>query len=241
MVDFDSGDFEAASVALEFAARLVGTDPDGAWMRQCVDDGLFGGAPFGEGDSAVADGLAMMDLWCRASRYDADNAAASLRRERLRLFVGLGSPEASINESFYVEPNSPLFGRCTLAVRSCYREWNLCNERQRHEPDDRLDIMLAFCAFLMREAHRASCAGDSGLCKRALRSFESFLVAHMLPWASAWRFLVRSHAKTDYYRGVGEFVFGLERACAGRLGIGFHESSGAFSYVVPSVGTCDGA
>ena len=38
------------------------------------------------------------------------------------------------------------------------------------------------------------------------------------------------HAKTDYYRGVGDLVFGLERSLAARFGIAFNELDGTFAY-----------
>ena len=52
-------------------------------------------------------------------------AVAELRREWLRLFVGLGTPEASCLESFYVEPNSHMFGKNVIAVREAYRRHGL--------------------------------------------------------------------------------------------------------------------
>lgn len=230
MGKFSYEDLEMASVAFDFAARLVQVEPDEDWIARCLDDRLFDGAPFGESDEAVAKGLSLMRNWCEGAKDDMPNAIALLRREWLRLFIGLGTPEASINESFYTEPNSTMFGRTTLEVRDAYRAWGLESERKASEPDDALGIMLAFCAHLMRASVRAHEVGDGEASEKALEAFEQFLAKHMLPWASAWRFLVNQHAKTDYYRGVGELVFGLERACAERFDIAFNEEKGSFSY-----------
>lgn len=72
--------------------------------------------------------------------------------------------------------------------------------------------------------------GDEAAAAKAASSLESFMAEHMLPWASAWRFLVQNHAKSDYYRGVGELVFGLERAYVRRFGISCDPEDGTFSY-----------
>lgn len=233
MVRFSAEDFASASVAFDFAARLVQVEPDRAWIESCIQEGLFDAAPFGQDDGAVADGLALMRRWCADAASDIDESVGSLQREWLRLFIGLGIPEASINESYYAEPNSTMFGQSTLSVRAAYRTWGLENERKASEPDDTLGIMLAFCAHLMRESLRLEESGDEEASRKALEALEDFLAKHMLPWVSAWRFLVKQHAKTDYYRGVGELVFGLERSCAARFGIAFNEENGSFSYNRP--------
>ncbi|MDO4442965.1 MAG: molecular chaperone TorD family protein [Slackia sp.] len=233
MSRFTVEELAAASVAFDFAARLVQVEPDRGWVETCMEDGLFDAAPFGEEDDSVTVGLSLMREWCAKAKGDIVESASLLQREWLRLFIGLGAPEASINESYYTEPNSIMFGRSTLAVRSLYREWGLESAKETNEPDDTLGLMLAFCAYLMRESVRLGESGDGEASRKALDAFEDFLVQHMLPWVSAWRFLVKQHAKTDYYRGVGELVFGLERACAARFGIIFDEETGAFSYTRP--------
>lgn len=231
MKRFEDEELAAASVAFDLAARLVQVEPDEAWVKTCIADDLFVASPFGEDDEAVSEGLSLMHQWCTAAESDISESTGALQREWLRLFIGLGVPEASINESYYTEPSSNIFGQSTLAVRAVYREWGLESARKATEPDDALGIMLAFCAHLMRVSLQKKESGDEEAAERALKAFEDFLVQHMLPWASAWRFLVRQHAKTDYYRGVGEFVFGLERACAARFEISFNGETGAFFYV----------
>ena len=233
MAEFDSCDLASAAVALDFAARVVQVEPDEAWVRRCVDENLFSASPFGENDDAVKKGLSLMDSGCKVFMGDSRESLAAIRREWLRLFVGLGSPDASLSESFYVDPNGALFSGNTLKVRAAYQAWGLENSRRAHEPDDMLGMMLAFCAYLARTAAEASRSGNETLRVCALDFFERFLVEHMLPWASAWRFLVAKHASSDYYRGVGEFVFGLERACAARFGIGFDKMDGVFAYRRP--------
>ncbi|MFR5093067.1 MAG: molecular chaperone [Adlercreutzia equolifaciens] len=75
-----------------------------------------------------------------------------VRREMAaRLFVGLGTPEASCQESFYVEPNSHMFGKNVIAVREAYRRHGLEIERLHREPDH-LGLMLGFLSRGRRSA-----------------------------------------------------------------------------------------
>lgn len=227
----NSEELAAASVAFDLAARLVQCEPDEAWIVQCVQVDAFSESPFGEDDSAVRGGLKLLSSW--VSNVENPRIAANeAARDWLRLFAGAGAPEAPIVESVYTEPNSTMFGHSTIAVHREYARWGLEFERSGKEPDDALGLMLAFCAHLMREQERGIQENDAASTGTAARALEQFLVQHMLPWVSAWRFLVSEHAKTDYYRGVGDLVFGLERALAACFGIAFNESDGTFAYRV---------
>lgn len=229
-MDFNSETMKGAHVSFALAARLVQQEPDEAWVRTCIGQDLFGAAPFGMDDPAVAGGLERLSAWCGAAQADVAESTAAIRREWLRLFVGLGTPEAPVWEAVYTEPEATMRGRSTLAVRAVYRAWGLEFERKAHEPEDALGLMLAFCSFLMEREMEALEEGDEATAAKAASSLEAFMAEHMLPWASAWRFLVQNHAKTDYYRGVGELVFGLERAYARRFGITCDPEDGTFSY-----------
>ena len=44
------------------------------------------------------------------------------------------------------------------------------------------------------------------------------LEKYILPWLPLWRWSVERFARTDFYRGVGDFVFGLVRCYACRFG-----------------------
>lgn len=230
MMDFDKGSLQAAQAAFGFAAGLVSQEPTEEWVQSCIDEKMFEGAPFGADDPAVDEGLSRLSSWCSSAEGDIAESTADIQREWLRLFVGLGSPEAPVWESYYTEPNSTMFGRSTLEVRAAYRAWGLEFERKAHEPDDALGIMLAFCSYLMGRELEAMDAFDATGAAKAASALEEFMVNHMLPWASAWRFLVGNHARTDYYRGVGELVFGLERSYARRFGIECNEKDGTFAY-----------
>ena len=135
---FDSDTLAAAEVCFAVASQLLYLEPEIAPVAEQVASRQFASAPFGEGNDDERQGLHLLDGWCAVAlnasevpeEASADEAAArlvespafaeavaELRREWLRLFVGLGTPEASCLESFYVEPNSHMFGKNVIAVR----------------------------------------------------------------------------------------------------------------------------
>ncbi len=229
-MEFDKETLEGAQAAFSIAAQMVQLEPSEDWVRTCVDEDLFSAAPFGMDDEAVVAGLEKLSAWCELAREDVPEHTGAIQREWLRLFMGLGEPLAPVWEAIYTEKNGSMRGRSTLDARYAYRTWGLEYENKAHEPEDALGLMLAFCAYLMEQELIAIEAGCETAAGKARAALEEFMVRHMLPWASAWRFLVQEHARTDYYRGVGEFVFGLERAYARRFGIECNPEDGTFSY-----------
>ena len=240
----------SAEVSLAVASSLLYVEPDPAEVAAQVATDQFSDAPFGTEDPFMAAGLAAMARWCAATRTAVAvelgcdpgtvgeeellassvfiEAVGALRREWLRLFAGAGAPEASCLESFYVEPNSHMFGKCTLAVRSCYRRHGLQVENFRREPDDHLGLMLGFLSRLVAEELAAREAGDAATAEALAAEQEAFLVDHVLPWLAPWRHAAASHAASDYFRGAGDLVFGLACAFAERFGIRFDGETRTF-------------
>lgn len=249
-------DLAAAEVCLAVASRLLYDEPCATEVAAQVVDRQFSDAPFAGDNSFAREGLASLDAWCvealaaahadgfvETGDVEADcvtlavndafaERVAVLRREWLRLFVGLGTPEASCLESFYVEPNSHMFGKNTLAVRQAYRRRGLQVEKLHSEPDDHLGLMLGFLTHLMRAEGDALGSCDEAAAGALADEQEQFLVDHVLPWLAAWRYAVEKHARTDYFRGVGDFIFGLVAFYAGRFGIWFDEEAQAFKRAV---------
>lgn len=246
---FDSDTLAAAEVCFAVASQLLYLEPEIAPVAEQVASRQFASAPFGEGNDDERQGLHLLDGWCAVAlnasevpeEASADEAAArlvespafaeavaELRREWLRLFVGLGTPEASCLESFYVEPNSHMFGKNVIAVREAYRRPGLEIERLHREPDDHLGLMLGFLSRLMAEEREAVEAGDMQQGAALADEQDAFLTEHVLPWLAPWRYAVEKYARTDYYRGVGAFVFGLIACYAERFGIRFDGKASAF-------------
>lgn len=245
----NSEELAAVEVCFAVASPLLYSEPVAAEVAGQVASRQFASAPFGEDDEVEREGLRLLDSWCvdalRAAEVpegaDPDAAAAllmespafacavaELSREWLRLFVGLGTPEASCLESFYVEPNSHMFGKNVIAVRAAYRRHGLQIEQLHHEPDDHLGLMLGFLSRLVSEEREALEAGDDERALALADEQASFLAEHILPWLAPWHYAVQAHARTDYYRGVGSFVFGLVARYAERFGIRYDGKARAF-------------
>lgn len=249
---FNSDELARAEVCFAVASQLLYVEPNVALVAEQVASRQFASAPFGEDDEDVREGLSLLDEWCASAAQAAEategadeadgidvvtllaespafaESVDELRREWLRLFVGLGTPEASCLESFYVEPNSHMFGKNVIAVRAAYRRHGLEIERLHREPDDHLGLMLGFLSRLMAEEREAVEAVDEQRAVTLADEQDAFLTEHFLPWLAPWRYAVEKHARTDYYRGVGAFVFGLIACYAERFGIRFDGKASAF-------------
>ena len=96
----NSEELASASVAFDLVARLVQCEPDETWIAQCVKVDAFSESPFGGDDPAVRGGLELLSSWC-SNVQDPCIAANEAARDWLRLFAGVGTPEAPIVESVY--------------------------------------------------------------------------------------------------------------------------------------------
>lgn len=225
-------ELSAAGACFAEASRLLYCEPDNDEVVQQACEHVFASAPFGMDNERVRRGLNGMDTWLETLDASDEPSFAErvdeLRREWLRLFIGAGTPDAPCWESFYREPNSHLFGACTLEVRACYKRHGLQIERLRSEPDDHLGLMLGFVSFLISAEIDSLQAGDEEAATGLASEQDGFLTEHVLPWLAAWHYEVDQHASSDYFRGAGSFVLGLCERYAQRFGIGFDEEKQVF-------------
>lgn len=232
-VSYSVDELSAAEVVFAQASRLLYCEPDSQEAADCARNRVFEAAPYGMGNDRVRHGLKFMSAWLDECAPDADETAfeermGALRREWFRLFVGAGTPDAPCWESFYREPNSHLFGRRTLEVRDWYRRHGLQIKRLYSEPDDHLGLMLGFMSRLISLEADAVAAGDEAAAHEMASEQEEFLTDHILPWLAAWRYSVENRAASDYFRGVGDFVFGLCELYAERFDVAFDEGEQVF-------------
>ena len=213
-LDMTQNELACARVALELAARLAHEEFDDEHLKLFCEPGFFEQAPFGGDDGAVQAGLRLMSAWCtRAAQEGIEQAGEDVRRDWLQLIAGVGEPKAPSWAGYYANTNSQVLSAETLPVRRMYRAHGFAVQRPESCPDDDLGVMLEFLASLTPYV----CASEV-----AARDCQALLAEHMLPWISTWRWNMAKYARTDFYRGVGEFVFGLIRAYAARF---------AFAYV----------
>lgn len=208
---------------LVVASELVRDEPTEEHMDALANAGLFGNVPDGFADEALAKGFSLLgEEITRLSAAQGQAAAeefGALQREWLRLFAGVGQPQVPSWANFYLDPESRVLGRESLAVRDLYAKYGIQIERKGTEPDDDLGLMLRFLAHLAGLQR----AGTNTQADQAL-----LLREHVLPWLSAWRHVGMKHATSSFYQGVVEFTFGLVRTYAAHLGFSYKEDTRSF-------------
>ena len=211
------GLFAEAPFGMEDAAVRAGLAAMGAWCRET--------AAAAEGDPAAL-----------------HERAIDLRSDWLNLLVGMGEPKAPSWAGYYLNPSSAILGESALEVRRLYKRHGFQIERLNQEPDDHLGLMLNFIALLIglelsdtSAATRANAADSAAVrahaadpcsagCARvdleapAAQCQAQLLQRYILPWLPLWRWSVEKFARTEFYRGTGDLVFGLVRAYAARFG-----------------------
>ena len=234
-----------AQMAFALASRLVFQEPEDGFYASLIKEDVFEGAPFGQDDPAVGEGLAMMRSWCLVQAgLDQEEFARAMRdmsSDWFMLLVGPGVPKAPNWAGFYLSVKSELMSQITLDVRRLYRRWGFVPDGVNKEPDDNLGILLGFLAQLI--AVEASCVGADECADEAVEAVnthvaaagseadaqaardaqEQVLVSYLLPWINTWRWHVAKHAHNDFLKGLGELVFGLCRAYAERFDMVFIE------------------
>ncbi len=218
----DLMELESAIPAFKLASVLVYREPEPATFAAFIEEDLFEEVPYGQGDEAVSEGVALMRAWCQnhsgISTDQFSSAMQTLKSDWFMLFVGPGVPKAPSWAGYYLSIRSELLSQVTLDVRRLYRAWGFEPDGKKTEPDDNLGVLLGFFAeLLLLEMKQVESSGEVILAQQEV------LQRYILPWLPAWRWSVAKYAKTDFFRGVGEMVFGLCRVCASRFGFVYVE------------------
>lgn len=227
----DRDDLEALRVSLALACELVHAEPTSEALASYAEYDLFLEAPFAPEDLDVREGLGGMRRWLDGLPAPDDEQGRSagvkeLASDWLQLIAGAGEPKAPSWAGYYMATNSQILSPQTLPVRNLYARWGLELARKNREPDDDLGIMLGFLGHLVDvELAGGAQAGA------AVEDQRELLADHVLPWICTWRYNMQKYARTEFYRGVGLYVFGLVRAYALRFGITYN-ASGTPSYWV---------
>lgn len=160
-----------------------------------------------EAQEEVRIGCRLMHQELVAHMADLEGYRQKLEEDYYRLFVGPGHLEAPPWESVYRSPDRLLFGEETLAVREFYRSFGLVTKNLYREPDDHLGLELEFMAWLCAETIKNLAEGGEGT--RYLQGQRRFLQEHLLQWVPDFCRDVTGHAKTDFFRGLGQFTRGF--------------------------------
>lgn len=208
---------------LIMASELVRDEPAEHRLRQLDAAGLFNHVPDNFHDDALTRGFSLLresiSEFAATQGAQADAELGALQREWLRLFAGVGQPQVPSWANFYLDPESRVLGRESLAVRDMYAKYGMQIERKGTEPDDDLGLMLRFLAHLIAlQAEGANTQADQA----------ALLRKHLLPWLAAWRYAGMKYATSSFYQGVVEFTFGLVRTYAANLGFSYKEDTHSF-------------
>jgi len=190
--------------------RLLYEEPQAAWLTSLAADGVFDDIPFGASQPAVAAGLELLQAWSQQHRAGlSTDAFAELRADYTRLFLGPGKLLAPPWESAQLTVERQLFQGHTLQVRQWYRRFGLEAARLYTEPDDHLGLELAFLAHLAQRGLEALAQSDRPRLGETLTAQRDFVKAHPLRFVAQWGDQVEQHARTDFYRGVGQVIRGV--------------------------------
>lgn len=230
---YDVETLSAVEACFAQASKLLYCEPDNQETATQATNHMFAAVPYGADDPTISEGAALLENWLSEVDPDTEQAVfeervAGLRREWFALFLGPGTPSAPCWSSYYREPNSHLFGERTLQVRAFYRRYGLQIENFRSEPDDHLGLMLGFVSHLAGTEADALLAGDVEKAAKLANEQDEFISEHILPWLPAWKYGVDKYATSDYFRGVGQFVFGLCVLYVQRFNVSFDADSNSF-------------
>ncbi|WP_418618163.1 TorD/DmsD family molecular chaperone [Slackia isoflavoniconvertens] len=228
----DQTTLQAAQASFRVASQMVYREPEDGSLARFAQTRIFSCAPFGSDDSCVANGARLIDRWCveHAAGGVVDlQALCDLQSEWFMLLQGAGAPEVPSWAGFHLDRKSQILSELTIAVRRTYRAFGLEVADRSQEPDDNLGLLMEYLAHLIGLEVAALEAGDQKKARRVADAQRQALRDWLLPWICVWRWDMGKHARSDYMRGLGEFVFGLLRAYAARFGF-VHVEDGRSSH-----------
>lgn len=188
--------------------RMLYGELDKAWLESLITDEVFSESPFGTNQIEIRKGLELLSRWSAENRDGiSEDEFKSLQFDQLRLLIGLDRVLAPVWESVYFNESRLVFQQQTHEVREWYARFGLQIERFNREPDDHIGLELSFIAHLATRA--LNVVDEDPQCfDEFVEAQRQFLSEHLLGWGPAWAKLVKQHAETDFYRGVGHLTHG---------------------------------
>ena len=195
--------------------KMLYEDLEQAWLESLIHDDVFAESPFGADQPEIRSGLELLRRWTADNRSGISEAEMkALRQDQLHLLIGTDRVLAPPWESVYFSERRLVFQEQTLQVRDWYSRFQLQAERLNQEPDDHIGLELLFVAQLATRALQAMDQDQAQSAEEYLQAESQFLKEHLLRWGPAWAKLVKKHAETDFYRGLGHLVHGAQLALA---------------------------
>lgn len=200
--------------------KILYEEPDQAWLETLIREDVFAETPLGADQAETQRGLELLQRWANENRNGiSETEMKALKQDHLNLFIGVDKVLAPLWESVYFSEKRLVFQEQTLQVREWYSRFQLQAERINREPDDHIGLELIFIAHLASRALQAIEENDEAAFNELLQAQRDFLSEHLLCWGPSWAKLVKRHAQTDFYRGIGHLVHGSLLALADGLKI----------------------
>ncbi|HVN16344.1 MAG TPA: molecular chaperone TorD family protein [Anaerolineales bacterium] len=200
--------------------KLLYEDLDQAWLESLIREDVFAEVPLGADQTETQRGLELLQRWANENRDGiSESEMKALKQDQLYLFIGIDKVLAPVWESVYFSEQRLVFQVQTLQVREWYSRFKLQAERINREPDDHIGLELIFIAYLAARALQAMEENDESGFNELLQAQRDFLSDHLLRWGPAWAKLVKKHAETDFYLGLGHLTHGALLALAAGLEI----------------------
>lgn len=200
--------------------KILYEEPDQAWLETLIREDVFAETPLGADQAETQRGLELLQRWANENRNGiSETEMKALKQDHLNLFIGVDKVLAPLWESVYFSEKKLVFQEQTLQVREWYSRFQLQAERINREPDDHIGLELIFIAHLASRALQAIEENDETAFNELLQAQRDFLSEHLLCWGPSWAKLVKRHAQTDFYRGIGHLVHGSLLALADGLKI----------------------
>ncbi|MFO7643809.1 MAG: molecular chaperone TorD family protein [Desulfosarcina sp.] len=138
--------------------------------------------------------------------YADHSAPCSLEVDYAELFVGPFIVAAPPYGSVYLEDKRQLMGDSTIDVRRHYLSLGLDLSPDFKEAPDHICAELEFMYVLISQGVEAIDAGDYDQLAEIVGHQQVFLEKHLAAWIPAFTAKIIDHARTDYYRILGELT-----------------------------------
>jgi TorA maturation chaperone TorD len=181
--------------ALFFRAigALLQNVPTLAIIQELQETVVFDEIPYAAEHPLVQTGRQQMMSWLDSE--GAAQLADDAHADYMRLFVGVtGKTLAAPWGTTYITKERLLFSEQTIWVRKFYERYGLVVKNKNTEPDDHIGMELEFLAYLSEQGK--------------VDAAREFAAGYIVPWASLWNADVQKHAKTGFYKALGNMTAG---------------------------------
>ena len=190
--------------------RAVYNPPDKNWLNSLIEEDVFAEVPYSAEQKETKRGQELMQSWVQNNpKGISEESLKEVKADYTRLFVGVGKVLAPPWELVFFNEDRMVFQEQTLCRFAIGIGVLVLNLKTLHkEPDDHIGLEMSFIAYLAELGVKVLDEQDEEKYKLLNDAKRQFLSEHLLLWGPAWCALVKEHAKTDFYQGLGYLTIG---------------------------------